>query len=83
MTELEKCMAGELYNCHDEIFLQYKKQTKELLDIYNRLTYDQKEERKGILHKLLGGIGTNVSVGAPFLCDMGVILLSAAMCRSI
>ena len=20
MTELEKCMAGELYNCHDEIF---------------------------------------------------------------
>ena len=35
MTELEKCMAGELYNCHDEIFLQYKKQAKELLDIYN------------------------------------------------
>ena len=26
VTELEKCMAGELYNCHDEIFLQYKKQ---------------------------------------------------------
>ena len=49
-------MAGELYNCHDEIFLQYKKQTKELLDIYNKLTYDQKEEKKGILHKLLGGI---------------------------
>ena len=36
MTELEKCMAGELYNCHDEIFLQYKKQAKELLDIYYR-----------------------------------------------
>ena len=48
MTELEKCMAGELYNCHDEIFLQYKKQAKELLDIYNGLTYDQKEEKKGI-----------------------------------
>ena len=47
MTELETCMAGELYNCHDEIFLQYKKQAKELLDIYNRLTYDQKEEKKG------------------------------------
>ena len=22
MTELEKCMAGEDYNCHDEIFLE-------------------------------------------------------------
>lgn len=30
MTEPEKCMAGKLYNCHDEVFLQYKKQTKEL-----------------------------------------------------
>ena len=78
MTELEKCMAGELYNCHDEIFLQYKKQAKELLDIYNRLTYDQKEEKKEILHKLFGGIGTNVSVGAPFLCDYGCNIITGS-----
>ena len=78
MTELEKCMAGELYNCHDEIFLQYKKQAKELLDIYNRLTYDQKEEKKGILHKMFGGIGTNVSVGAPFLCDYGCNIITGS-----
>ena len=56
MTELEKCMSGEVYNCHDEVFLQYKKQAKEMLDIYNRLTYDQKEEKKEILHKLFGRI---------------------------
>lgn len=56
MTELEKCMAGELYNCHDEIFLQYKKQAKELLDIYNRLTYDQKEEKKGICISCSAGL---------------------------
>lgn len=67
MTELEKCMSGEVYNCHDEVFLQYKKQAKEMLDIYNRLTYDQKEEKKEILHKLFGRIGTNVSVGVPFI----------------
>lgn len=24
MTELEKCMAGEFYDCHDEIFLEMK-----------------------------------------------------------
>ena len=37
MNELEKCMAGEWYDCHDEIFLEYKnntiskKQSKELV----------------------------------------------------
>ena len=25
MNELEKCMAGEWYDCHNEIFLEYKK----------------------------------------------------------
>lgn len=24
MNELEKCMAGKWYDCHDEIFLEYK-----------------------------------------------------------
>lgn len=83
MTELEKCMSGEVYNCHDEVFLQYKKQAKEMLDIYNRLTYDQKEEKKEILHKLFGRIGTNVSVGPHFCAIMDVIFLLAAMCQSI
>jgi len=25
MNELEKCMAGQYYNCHDKIFLEFKK----------------------------------------------------------
>lgn len=24
MTELEKCMAGEFYDCHDKVFLEMK-----------------------------------------------------------
>lgn len=71
MTELEKCMAGIPYNCHDKVFLQFKAQSKELLTIYNGLSYSQKEEKRDILQKLLGDIGSNVSVGAPFLCDYG------------
>lgn len=31
MTELEKCMAGECYNCHDEIFLEFKARARALL----------------------------------------------------
>ena len=53
MTELEKCMSGEIYNCHDEVFLQYKKRAKELLDRYNRLSYDRKREKQEILTNYL------------------------------
>ncbi len=71
MNELEKCMAGEIYNCHDNIFLEYKKNARELLAAYNSLAYDQKKEKTQILQKMLGSIGNNVSVGLPFICDYG------------
>lgn len=71
MNELEKCMAGEYYDCHDEIFLEYKNNARELLSEYNALTYTQKEEKYRLLKKLFGSVGTNVSVGLPFICDYG------------
>ena len=70
-NELEKCMAGEYYNCHDEIFLEYKTQARKLLKEYHALAYEQKDEKTGILKQLFGSIGTNVSVGLPFICDYG------------
>ena len=71
MNELEKCMAGEYYNCHDKIFIAFKTQARELLQAYNALAYEQKEEKVNILKRLFGRIGTNVSVGLPFICDYG------------
>lgn len=71
MNELEKCMAGQWYDCHDEIFLEYKRNARSLLAQYNSLDYNQKEEKTAVLKKLFGSIGTNVSVGLPFLCDYG------------
>lgn len=71
MNELEKCLAGEWYDCHNEIFLEYKKNARELLAQYQSFAYDQKKEKTEVLKKLFGGIGTNVSVGTPFLCDYG------------
>ena len=46
MTELEKCMAGECYNCHDKIFLDFKSRATKLLKKYNALEYEQKEEKE-------------------------------------
>ncbi len=72
MNELEKCMAGEYYNCHDEVFLEYKNNARKLLALYNSLEYNQKKEKISILRKLFGSIGENVSVGLPFICDYGI-----------
>lgn len=71
MTELEKCMAGEWYDCHNPIFLEYKNNARNLLEKYNSFSYNQKEEKRKVLNQLLGSVGTNVSVGLPFLCDYG------------
>lgn len=71
MTELEKCMAGEYYNCHDQVFLDYKQNARRLLKDYHALSYEQKEEKRAVLKRLFGQIGTNVSVGQPFICDYG------------
>ncbi len=71
MTELEKCMNGSYYNCHDKVFLEYKRNARDLLAMYNSLSYDDKAKKNKILQKLFGHMGTNVSVGVPFLCDYG------------
>ncbi|TPF96965.1 maltose acetyltransferase [Bifidobacterium sp. UTCIF-39] len=71
MNELDKCMAGEVYDCHDPIFLDYKNTARRLLAEYNRLPYDAKTRKREILESLFGTIGDNVSVGLPFICDYG------------
>lgn len=71
MTELDKCLAGECYDCHHEVFLEYKRQTRELLSKYHSFSYEQKFQKRQVLEQMLGSIGTNVSVGQPFLCDYG------------
>lgn len=70
-NELEKCMAGEWYDCHDPIFLEYKLNARKLLAQYHSLAYDQKKEKTEVLKNLFADIGTNVSVGLPFICDYG------------
>ena len=70
-NEMEKCMAGEWYNCHDPIFLEFKRKARSLLAAYNALPYDEKEQNRKILEEMLGGLGTNVSIGTSFTCDYG------------
>ena len=66
MNELEKCMAGEWYDCHNAIFLEYKNNARNLLSQYNSFAYNQTREKTEVLKQLFGSIGENVSVGIPY-----------------
>lgn len=70
-TELEKCLAGEWYDCHAPVFLELKRKTHRLLMKYNSLPYERKEEKQALLREMFGSIGTGVSVGHSFICDYG------------
>lgn len=70
-NELEKSFAGEWYDCHDKIFLEYKRKARRLLKEYNNLDYEEKTKKREILKNLFGRIGKNISVGNDFLCDYG------------
>jgi acetyltransferase-like isoleucine patch superfamily enzyme len=70
-TELEKCMNGEWYDCHAPVFVTLKTKARKLLSQYNALPYDNSAARYALLKEMFGSIGTNVSIGNPFLCDYG------------
>jgi maltose O-acetyltransferase len=69
--ELEKCLNGEWYNCHAQIFVELKAKTRMLLSQYNALPYNDNSARYSLLKKMFSSVGTNVSVGNPFICDYG------------
>lgn len=70
-TELEKCMSGQWYDCHDDIFIELKSKAHDFLKKYNSIPYSQRENRYRMLQEMFGGVGTNVSVGDSFTCGFG------------
>ena len=70
--ELEKCMAGEWYDCHDAIFIERKARASAWCAKYNAIPYARRAERRKMLDELFGAVGDNVSVGDNFTCGFGV-----------
>lgn len=71
MTEREKMLAGELYDCGDtELLCQWHK-AKDLTKEYNNLKSDDNINKERILTELLGGKGKNIWITAPFYVDYG------------
>lgn len=57
MTEREKMLAGQLYDCGDEELLTQWHKAKDLVRDFNRTDSADSREKERILNELLGGKG--------------------------
>lgn len=71
MTEREKMLAGQLYDCGDKELLAQWHKAKDLIRDYNCTDSSDSKEKERILGELLGGRGKNLWITAPFFVDYG------------
>ena len=71
MTEREKMLSGELYDCGDAELLHQWHRAKNLMRDYNAADSEDLETKDRILSALLGGRGRNLWITAPFYVDYG------------
>jgi maltose O-acetyltransferase len=69
LTEKEKMLAGQVYNCLDPDLEAIRQKTKGLLRSYNLA--EALLERQTILRQLLGQIGRDSIIEPPFYCVYG------------
>lgn len=71
MTEKEKMLAGELYDCGDAELTARWHKAKDLVRAYNRADSGDAGKKEEILKELLGGWGKNLWITPPFYVDYG------------
>ncbi len=71
MTESEKMLAGQLYDCGDPELLAQWHKAKDLVKAYNSLPSEDAVQKDRILEELLGKKGKNLWITAPFFADYG------------
>ena len=74
-TELEKCLAGELFNGGDKVLADMTLNAKRLLKQLNETDYADTEQRKRIFHDLFGKMGEHVHIDIDFHCEYGKLSL--------
>jgi acetyltransferase-like isoleucine patch superfamily enzyme len=72
MTEKEKMHRHVLYDAnYDEELIEERKVAKELCYDFNQLRPSDEEGQQRLLSRLLGKVGKNTCIIAPFWCDYG------------
>lgn len=70
-SEVQKCLKGELFDCKDEEIIRMIRRARNLTEAYNTTTFADTVARQELLSELFGGMGDNVTIDKPFLCDYG------------
>lgn len=82
MTEREKMLAGELYDCGDKELLTQWHKAKNLTRDYNNTDSENLAEKDRILSELLGGRGKNLWITALFMLTTETTFTLATTARS-
>ena len=70
-SELEKMLAGELYESLDAELVRLRERARDLCRALNATNESQQVERRALLEQLLGGGGDSAWIQPPFFCDYG------------
>jgi len=71
MSELDKMIAGKMYDPGDKQLSRMRARARNLTARYNLTTHDQTAERNNLLHELFGNIGSDIIIEPNFNCDYG------------
>ncbi len=71
-TELEKMLAGELYDASDRELAGMRERARELCRLLNNSREADGDGRRSLFRSLFGSGGETVNVQPPFFCDYGV-----------
>lgn len=82
-TEKEKMLRGEAYDVSDPGLAEERLRARRLTTLFNQSEEMSHEERRALLQKLFGSVGTWVSIEPPFRCDYGFnIYLGEGFCAN-
>jgi maltose O-acetyltransferase len=70
-SQRERMLAGDLYIADDPELARAARRAQQLQDEFNRAPFDDEAVQAAILRELLGGIGRDSHIRAPFYCDYG------------
>jgi len=70
-TELQKMVAGEMYEPQDPELVRLREQARDLCWALNATKESEPAVRRGLLEKLLGSGGDSAWIQPPFFCDYG------------
>lgn len=67
----QRMLAGLPYLANDPELLAERRRCRLLAERFNGSSFEETESRRAILRELLGGLGEDAEVMAPFECDYG------------